>query len=243
MNARTHASIRVDSEQELDAYLGAWGSWQPTARRQIDNGTVELEAESETGEIIRLMVRGRLTSADGPALRYDRPTTESLETLMSAAVALSAENPPHHPGTLARFPVPSERFPSRVEVPLALIALDDRTPGIYAPPRLAVLDWATAEPLGVGEFPGFSPDAWPPLRLGDWPPSAVRQLSPRVLAASIARLSACLIRLIDQSLSGTTDVEPSDISDARALLRRLDPPEMSRYYRTLSPRFADILGL
>ncbi|HEV2107070.1 MAG TPA: hypothetical protein VGR16_02310 [Thermomicrobiales bacterium] len=243
MNAATHIPIRVDSEQELDAYLSARGSWQPAARRQSDNGTVELEAESETGEITRLTIRGRLTSTDGPAVRYGRPTTESLETLMTAAVAFSAENPPHHPGTLARFPVPSERFPGRVEVPLALIALEDRTPGIYAPPRVAVPDWATAEPLGVGEFPGFSPEGWPPPRLGDWPPSAVGRHSPRVLAASIARLSGCLVRLIDQSLGGMTGVEPSDISDARALLRRLDPPEMSRYYRMLSPRFADMLGL
>jgi hypothetical protein len=236
-------SFRVDSPEELEALIITRGAGRIVARREISDTLVDIEAERESGCISRFRVNGHFSVQNDPACRYGRPTTESLDILMSTAVSFSADNPPHHPGSLARFPVPSERYPGRVEIPLAVLARDSLAAGLYAPPRVAVLDWWTAAPMGIGEFPGFHPESWPPPRLGDWPPVGSRKLSGRELSASVARLSACLGRLIDYSVHGGREPHAEDVTDVRVLLLRLEVPSMIDYYRKISPQFMDLLSL
>lgn len=243
MNADQRQSIHVESPEEIEALVITRGAGRVVACHEICDTMVDIEAERDSGCISRFRVSGQFAVRHDPILRYGRPTTESLDILMRTAVSFSADNPPHHPGTLARFPVPSERYPGRVEVPLAVLARDSVAAGLYAPPRVAVLDWRTAAPAGIGEFPGFLPQAWPPPRLGDWPPAESRGLSGQELWASIARLSACLGRLIDFTMHGRSEPHAEDIADVRVLLSRLELPNMHDYYRKISPRFMGMLSL
>lgn len=242
MSNRADRSIRVDSDDELRAYLTAFSITEDNLPDLTDNHAAEIQGRDVQGQPIHILVERSGDTSPTAASRFGVPITGSLDEIMVRAVAFSTENPPHHPGTVARFPMPSNRFSGCVEVPLAVIAGDNGLPGLYAPPRVAVLEWRTAEPRGIGEFPGFSPDAWPPPRLGDWPPPGIRDLPPDVIAASVARLSGCLGRLIGHALELAPPAVPTDVADALQLIARLDVPSMMPYYERLSPDFGRMLN-
>lgn len=168
-----------------------------------------------------------------------------VDRIMERASAFAAENPPHHPGSIARFPVPVEHYDRAVAVPLPILAVnDDGRRGLYAPPRMSVISWDTVVPVGVRELDGFDPGQWPPARLGDWPALTAARLSPEVLEACVERFSACWSRVLDRWFdhrSGSTDGPDSllsDIADALRLRAALDLPSMGGIYESMNPRFA-----
>ncbi len=238
--------IPVDCDAEVDALIDLWvpaaEDWRDRERR------VGRTRDGRT--TLTLIVAGRETAFDTTSyagsvalLRGETDTTATMDVVARRAQAFSAENPPHHPGSVARFPVPSERYSRSIEVPLPVVAIDRGKRGLYAPPRVALLSWPAAEPAGIGEFPGFDPGAWPPPRLGDWPPASLGSVSPRGLQAAVARFSACWVRILDAALSGRLDnVSPWDREHARALRQLLDPPRMAAAYRGLNPGFDDWLS-
>lgn len=242
MSNRADRSIRVDSDDELRAYLTAFSITEDNLPDLTDDHAAEIQGRDVQGQPIHILVERSGDTSPTAASRFGVPITGSLDEIMVRAVAFSTENPPHHPGTVARFPMPSNRFSGCVEVPLAVIAGDNGLPGLYAPPRVAVLEWRTAEPRGIGEFPGFSPDAWPPPRLGDWPPPGIRDLPSDVISGSVARLSGCLGRLINHALGIGPATPPSDVADAITLFARLDVPAMLPYYERMSPDFGRMLN-
>ena len=94
------------------------------------------------------------------------------------------------------------------------------------------------EPFGVGEFPGFDPDQWPPPRLADWPPLAIREMDKLRLQATIGRFSAVAVRLFSAYLTHQTyQQEAEERAEYVALLRILDVPEMEPYYQRVAGRF------
>jgi hypothetical protein len=128
-------------------------------------------------------------------------------------------------------------------VPLPILAVDVGQRGLFAPPRIAVVRWPSAEPVGVGDAPGFEPERWPPPRLGDWPPPAVRNWPPYRLAGTIERFSAIWVRLLDAWFSGEGYPQLDDEKrEARQLLERLVPQGMLEFYTGFSPHFWAWLG-
>lgn len=168
-----------------------------------------------------------------------------IDRIMERASTFAAENPPHHPGSMARFPVPVEHYHRAVAVPLPILAVDNSgRRGLYTPPRMAVISWDSIEPVGVREVDGFDPDQWPPALLGEWPAPDAARLSPNELEACIARFSACWTRVLDGWFTNRGGHEPareslsSDIDDALRLRALLDLAEMDKMYELMNPTFA-----
>lgn len=243
--------VRIDSAEEQYAYLlahfGGPEEWTVVDQRL---GTA---SDGRDMELVSVrMSSGRLRSVafvasedddllDGQVLLAAEDATGYLETLMDRAFAFSAANPPHHPGTLARFPVPSPHYHHGVAIPMPVLAVDAGRRGLYAPPRVVVIDVDGGEPVGVGEFPGFDPELWPPERLGDWPPPATLDVGEPQLQGMIARMSACWKRVMVAWFS--SEYEPDidlagDIEEGCALRSVLDLPTLLPYYDRLNPGFA-----
>lgn len=244
---RTTPTVRVDSVVEERAFIAAYpplaGPWQVTSQmlvtpRERPEDHLTLSAPDGTLAIIRFDV------ASFPATHERDPYDDRLSPVLRTATDFGEENGPHHPGSLARFPVPSARYRGRVEVPLAILAVDDAGQrGLYAPDRVVVLTWPDGEPVGIGPYPGFDPDGWPPPRLGDWPPSGISQLEPNRLQSMVARFGGCWIRLLSAFLSGIDYPHRADeAAEARTLLARLEPKAMCDIYAQLSPEFWAWLG-
>lgn len=206
------------------------GSMAERVRLATVQGDVEVEFRDASPQKISFI---------GEAQDPDR--TSTLDLVMQRASEFAAQNPPHHPGSLARFPIPVEHYGEAVGVPLAILAVDDLgRRGLYAPARVAVIDWRTHEPVGVREFPGFDPEDWPPKRLGDWPAPAVTQLAPEQLEATIMRFGACWSRIIDAwygNRDRVTEVLKADVAEAQGWDAILDPPSMSDVYKALNLSF------
>lgn len=240
---RRHGTVRVDSDEEARAFLDAYppldgGVWRVAGRLGVTAGGraeehVTLVADGGARAVVRFEGAAFADGAAGTARAH--PT---LDELMRSAVEFARENGPHHPGSLARFPVPSPTYPGRVAVPLAILAVDRGRRGLYAPARVAVLAYPAGEPVGVGEFPGFAPDNWPPPRLGDWPPAGVVGADPVRLGGMVARFGGCWTRLLAAWMGGADYLQRTDEGEeARALLGRLDPPGMGGVYGRLNPGF------
>lgn len=235
--------IVVDSWNEAQAWIDAWpsptGPWERVSetRSSRDGGqTVTVTLRSPDGDTITRQFR--LQSLPKPAAGGPEPT-EALEVLMEKAAAFAAENPPSHPGAIPRFPVPSERYRDMVEVPMTILATDDdNRAGLYAPARVVLIRLEDQEPYGVGDFPGFDPDAWPPPRLGDWPPPGVTAIGRHRLAALVGRFNALWMRLVSAAVEHRSyDGREVDIDDACRTLAVLDLPAMDAIYARLSPAF------
>ena len=247
---RAVATVRVDTPDEAEAYLLAYpppaGRWQVSSRLRVAAGErtedhVGLRSAGDGDAMVRFDITSFANQHD-PTPRTDEPSP-ALDGLMRRAVDFALSNGPHHPGSLARFPVPSLGYPGRVEVPLAILAVDQGRRGLYAPARVVVVRYPGGEPEGVGEFPGFDPDDWPPRRLGDWPPASVRDLDPVQLRAIVTRFSACWGRLLGAWLHGHDYAQRADEAvEARDLLARLDTPAMAGVYERLNPAFWRWLG-
>lgn len=244
---RTTETVRVDSVVEERAYIAAYpppaGPWQVTSQmlvtpRDRPEDHLTLSAADGTLAIIRFDV------ASFPGTEARDPYDDGLSPVLRTATDFGEENGPHHPGSIARFPVPSARYEGQVEVPLAILAVDDAGQrGLYAPDRIVVLTWPEGAPVGIGPYPGFDPERWPPPRLGDWPPSDISRVEPNQLQSMVARFSGCWIRLLSAFLSDTDYPHRIDeAAEARSLLARLDPDTMSTVYEHLSPRFWAWLG-
>ena len=248
------STIRVDSVVEERAYLDAYpsdrGPWEIVAQTLSTQGgraVDRLEVQSRGINVpTRRQVVFEVASFVGtPGLVLgDGFTTEYLDRLMRAAGNFARENAVLHPGSLPRFPVPSRRFPGRIDVPLAVLAVDDGRRGLYAPPLVVTLDFRSSEPYGVGDFPGFDPREWPPARLGDWPPLGIEGIDQVRLQGMVARLSGCLTRLLDVWHGGADfSQRPAEGEEVLALLERLDPPGMLGVYKELNPGYWDWLNV
>lgn len=242
--------VRIDSAEEQYAYLlahyGGPEHWTVVDQRlgQTDDGRdmERVSVRTSAGELAHVTF---VASDDDDFLKGQEHLdaeggTAFLARVMETAFSFSAENPPHHPGTLARFPVPSMQYQRAVAVPMPVLAVDDGRRGLYAPPRVVVINFDSGEPVGVGEFPGFEPERWPPERLGDWPPQATRDLHQRQFEGIIARTSACWKRVLDAWFGAGADLEsdlPGDIRESLGFRGVLDVPELLPYYDRLNPHF------
>ncbi len=248
--------VYIDSGAEQEAWLIA--TFGPEGTWELVSQTWEINAEGERQEVLEVSV------AVGESVRVafmEASPDESLEgegndrtglmdDLMEKALAFAAENPPHHPGSLPRFPVPSPSYGHALAVPLAVLAVDDNgTRGLYAPPRQVAINRESQELIGVGEYPGFDPEEWPPAHLGPWPPTQLQGISAVQLQAMIARFSACWSRVLDAWFAEVVRPTPVLRADAKEALHRratLDLMEMLPYYEVLNPVFAkwlnDIVG-
>jgi len=242
--------VWVDSANEQLAFLtatfGAPGTWSVESQRYDDDpdaGEAEVaEIRTARGERVRIRFLPATVSDDPFGGEEPEDRTELMDELMEKATGFSSTNAPHHPGTLARYPVPSAAYAHAISMPMPVLALDDLGQrGLYAPPRVVAIDWQTREPIGVGEFPGFDPESWPPPRLGGWPPAGLAGISREQLQGTIQRLGACWSRVIDAWFARNAGTPPSlgdDIREALMYRDLLDLPAMIPYYDALNPVFA-----
>lgn len=247
----SHDVVYIDSAEEQLAYL--------ISRFGSDRDWVVADQRLAEGENGRLVERSRFETPTGTAeVEFrearqlalsddaDKNPSAKIDAAMKSALAFAATNPPHHPGSLPRFPVPVEHYKTAVGVPLTILAVDDLGQrGIYAPPRMAVVRWTTMEPIGVRDFPDFDPAVWPPRRLGDWPSRTAARLAVDQLGATITRFSACWARLIDAWFGiGRlhADVTRADAKSGLQLRDILDPATMQAVYQTMNSRFAEWLS-
>jgi len=240
---RAVTTVRIDSVAEENAYLTAWppaaGTWErveqllaPGSNGPEDHLTVR--APDGTTPVVRFAVA---SFYGNPEVSLATPG-ERVVAAMRAGHDLAKTEGPLHPGSLPQYPVPSESYAGTVAVPLPILAADAGQRGLYAPPRIAVVRWPSAEAVGVGDAPGFDPSQWPPPRLGDWPPPAVRDWEPHRLAGTIERFSAVWSRLLDAWFGGEPYPHLEDEKrEARLLLERLVPSALLEIYAALSPRF------
>ena len=240
------ARIRVDSLREayswVDAYPHASGPWTiiSETRSSRDGGaTLTLDLAAPDGDGMSVAFDTGHFGTSGGVKRFGVDPTTALDELMASVSAFVAENPPFHPGSLPRFPVPSLRYPGRVEVPVAILAAgDDGRPGLFAPARVVVVSLTDGKPYGIGEFAGFDPDQWPPERLGDWPPPATMALPRQQLAATVARFNGVWLRVIEAAARNTTyPAIYQERREAKTLLAVLEAPAMAAVYRSVNTSF------
>lgn len=249
---RHQTLIYIDSEVEQGAWLIA--TFGPAQHWSIASQTWQLTESGERHEVLEIALESgdQVQVAFAEAAPDDSLTGEGndrtgeMEELMQRAVEFAEANPPHHPGSVPRFPVPSASYKNAIAIPMAVLAVDDSgTRGLFAPPRQVAISRNDNILIGVGEFPGFDPEHWPPSRLGDWPPPQLRAVPQVQLQAMIARFSACWSRVLDAWFAMV--VEPNDVlrQDIREALNRralLDLMEMLPLYDRLNPVFAKWLN-
>lgn len=244
--------VYIESEAEQEAWLIAafgpqhgwkmvsqtWGVTERGDRQEV------LEVELENGEHVDVAFAEVAQDESLTGEGLDR--TGELEALMLRAAEFAEENPPHHPGSLPRFPVPSPTYKNAVAVPLPVLAVDNvGQRGLYAPPRQVAMHFEDGTLIGVGEYPGFDPEHWPPPRLGSWPPPQLAGVPDIQLQAMIARFSACWSRVLEAWFSGTVeanDVLRADIKEGLHRRAFLELMEMLPYYERLNPVFAKWLN-
>jgi hypothetical protein len=239
------STIRADSVSEQYAWLG-WRfgdhrDWSVEAVTYGERDGAELETMSVLADGEREDVSFDVTALRDSDAESEDPTL-ALDRVMRAATEFAEQNPPQHPGSIARFPVPWNAYQGSLAVPMTVLAVDHGARGLYAPPRIVGVTFSTLEPFGVGEYPGFAPENWPPERLGDWPPPELASMSMSALQGMIGRFSACWLRLLDAWFQHRSYPHRGvDARDAIELLARLDLSAMLPWYRRLSPGFWDWL--
>lgn len=233
--------IRADSVAEQFAWLGwkfgAHHDWSVESVTYGERDGVELETMTVVAD-----GQPREVSFDVTVLRDSDPEGEdptlTLDRIMRAASDYAEQHPPQHPGSLARFPVPWDAYPHALAVPMTVLAADQGERLLFAPPRVVGVSYPEFVPIGVGEYPGFEPDGWPPELLGPWPPPALQGRSMPALQGMIGRFSACWLRLLGAWFDRDTyPYLAADAADALDLLADLDLPAMQSYYIRLSPGF------
>lgn len=240
--------IYIDSPIEQEAWLIA--TFGPTDRWSVASQTWRINEAGHRHEVVEIaLVSGEQVEvafaeaeADDSLTGGGHDRTGEMEEMMQRALEYSEANPPHHPGSLPRFPVPSASYPDTVAVPMAVLAVDDTgTRGLYAPPRQVGISIKNGNLVGAGEFPGFDPEHWPPARLGDWPPPQLSGIPQAQLQAMIARFSACWSRVLEAWFAKVEEPGEALRDDVREGLHRrsmLDLMEMLPYYERLNPVFA-----
>lgn len=241
--------MRIDSADEQYAYMLA--RFGDPARWSVLSQMFEVTADGREAERVDVSLRSgelaRVTFVSNPDDdSFDSPVVDDdgtgfLDRVMETAFTFSESNPPHHPGTLARFPVPSTGYANALSVPMPVLALEGGKRGLYAPPRVVVIDYGTGEARGVGEYPGFDPERWPPERLGDWPPRTLAGMHRLQLQGTIMRFSAVWNRILRawfaKEIMDSPDLT-ADITEALATRAILDLPGLLPYYDRLNPVFA-----
>lgn len=243
--------VRVDSAEEQYAYLtasfGAPSAWSVESQtwsslpdgEQIEIATIRLQ----TGDTASVRFGAVFDDDrfDGSSGSETEPSTSWLDRVMAASVEFSEANPPHHPGTIARFPVPAAGYANALSVPMGLIAVDGSTRALFAPPRIVALSRGSLQPIGVGEFPGFDPEFWPPEQLSNWPLPSLHGVSPDQLQGIIQRFSACWSRVVEAWFTrddGTHQFLEEDVRAAEEYRTMLDAPTMASYSERMNPVFA-----
>lgn len=245
--------VRVDSVDEQYAYMLArfgepalWSVQSQMFEQTADGREAErVEVTLAAGVLARVTFVSSLEddSFDSPVV--DEDGTGFLDRVMESAFAFSESNPPHHPGTLARFPVPSAGYANALSVPMPVLALEGGKRGLYAPPRVVVIDYGTGDARGVGEYPGFDPQRWPPERLGEWPPRTLAGMHQLQLQGTIMRFSAVWNRILKAWFAKEIVDSPDLTADVAETLEWrviLDLPELLPYYDRLNPVFAKWLA-
>lgn len=240
--------IRADSAEEQVAYMlsrfGDPATWSVVSQRlnQTEDGRDTEVVRVSVGHGDQQDVAFVAADEENP-FEPDASTdgTRFLDAVMEKASTFSQANPPHHPGTLARFPVPSASFAHVLAIPMAVLAVNEGIRGLFAPPRVVVVDFSTLDPIGVKEFPGFDPEDWPPPRLGDWPPAAPQGMHHLQVQGAIGRFSACWNRVLrawfDERDARSVDLT-ADIVESLEIRGLLDLPAMLPFYDRLNPEFA-----
>ena len=241
---RVAPTVRVDTIAEEHAYLTAWppadGPWQRVGQMLVPGSEgpedhITVRAPDGTTAVVRFAIGSFYGAAEAA---HPASPGERVSRAMRAGHELAREEGPLHPGTLPQYPVPSETYPGSVAVPLPILAIDAGQRGLYAPPRIAVVRWPSAEPVGVGDAPGFDPARWPPPWVGEWPPASVRDWEPHRLAGTIERFSAVWGRLLDAWFASEVYPQLGDERrEARLLLERLWPEPLLGVYASLAPPF------
>lgn len=236
-------SLRVDSAAEEAAYVAAWppphGAWAAVESLFIPGipsmqKRLVLQAPDGSHAVLHFLVGSYRDAGPSPG----QTPADRVEAVMRAGHDLAKAEGPLHPGAMPQYPVPSPTHAGTVAVPLPILAIDAGQRWLYAPPRLAVVRWPVAEAVGAGDAPGFSPERWPPPRLGEWPPATVRGWEQQRLAGAIARFTAIWGRLLDIWFGGPPYPQLDDERrEALLLLSLLLPPPMLQLYEQLSPQF------
>lgn len=246
--ATEYPVVYIDSDREQEAWLiatfGPMGTWQSMSQtlRVTESGDQQelLEVRLESGEHVSIPFMEATPDDSLEGEGFDR--TAQLDDMMSLAAQYAEQNPPNHPGSLPRFPVPSRSYVDAVTIPMAVLAVDDTAKrGLYAPPRQVAINLRDETLIGVGEFPGFDPEHWPPPRLGDWPPASVTALPNEQLQGIIARFNACWSRVLEAWFAKggeSTPVLKADIEESLRYRALLDLPAFAEYYERLNPVFA-----
>lgn len=233
--------IRADSVAEQFAWLGwrysSHDDWSVEAVTYGERDGAELETMT-----VRADGEAHEVSFDVTVLRDSDPEAEdstlTLDRIMRAASEFAEKNPPQHPGSLARFPVPWDAYPRSLAVPMTVLAVDRGERMLFAPPRVVGVSYPSLEPFGVGEYPGFEPDDWPPVALGTWPPADLASRPMAALQGMIGRFSAVWVRLLGAWFGQRAYAHiATDAADAHDLIGSLDLPAMLPYYTRLSPGF------
>lgn len=243
-----HPVVYIDSDVEQAAWLyatfgpdGAWRTISQTMKLTPEGETQEiLEIQLATGETVHVPFMEATPDESLEGTGVDR--TGVIEDIMHIAAQFAEANPPHHPGSLPRFPVPARAYEYALAVPMPILAVDDAGHrGLYSPPRQVVVSVTDNTLVGFGDFPGFDPEQWPPVRVGDWPPAQLAQMPEQQVQGVIQRFSACWSRVLEawftrDQPTNTARLE-ADIRESLRWRTLLDAPGFEAIYERLNPEF------
>lgn len=247
MTDQLYPVVYIDSDVEQAAWIyanfGPDGAWQTVSQTMRSNEAGEIQEVLEimlaTGESVHVPFME--VSADESLEGTGIDRTGVIEDLMHLAAQHAEQNPPHHPGSLPRFPVPARAYEHALAVPMAILAVDDLGQrGLYSPPRTVVLSVSDNALIGFGDFPGFDPEMWPPARVGDWPPAAVQSMPEQQMQGVIQRFSCCWSRVLEAWFAkqeGYSDSLRADIAESLVLRQTLDAPGFEPLYQRLNAEF------
>lgn len=239
--------VYIESDVEQAAWIyanfGPDGAWQTVSQtmRSSDSGETQevLEIRRASGESVYVPFMEASADESLEGTGVDR--TGVIEDLMHLAAQHAEANPPHHPGSLPRFPVPARAYSEAITVPMAILAVDDLGQrGLYAPPRHVVISIKDNSFIGFGDFPGFDPEMWPPARIGDWPPASIQSMPEQQMQGVIQRFSCCWSRVLEAWFAkgeGYSKVLQADIAESVRYRQLLDAPGFEELYARLNPEF------
>lgn len=247
MSDSLYPVVYIDSDTEQAAWLyatfGPEGAWQTVSQtmRATTNGDMQevLEIRLGTGESVNVPFMEATPDDSLTGEGIDR--TSVIEDIMHRAAQFAEANPPHHPGSLPRFPVPARSYQNAIAVPMAILAVDNNgTRGLFAPPRYVVLNAVDESLVGIGDFPGFDPEMWPPARVGDWPPASFVAMPDDQKQGVIQRFSCCWSRVLEAWFTGERGYTPvlrADIEESLRYRSQLDAPGFDDLYAQINPEF------
>lgn len=239
--------VFIESDVEQAAWIyanfGPDGAWQTVSQtmRTTGSGDVQevLEIRRATGETVTVPFMEASADESLEGTGVDR--TGVIEDLMHLAAQHAEANPPHHPGSLPRFPVPARAYEEAISVPMPILAVDDLGQrGLYSPPRHVVIAVSDNSLIGFGDFPGFDPEMWPPARVGNWPPVSVQEMPEQQMQGVIQRFSCCWSRVLEAWFAkpeSYSDALKADIAEGMRYRALLDAPGFDAIYERLNPDF------